>query len=93
MLMWPSVAALGFVALTAVVIALGAGLTARYEFERARARRSASEQPSTVSAAAGRHPSGGSVAAVSRQSGPRAPHAVDGLPTPVGDPQRTAVGC
>jgi hypothetical protein len=34
MLLWPMVAALGFVALNGVVIALAASATARYEFER-----------------------------------------------------------
>jgi hypothetical protein len=37
MLLWPAVAALGFLALTGVVIALGTSSTARYDFERNRA--------------------------------------------------------
>ena len=36
MLMWPVVAALGFLALTGLVIALGTSSTARYDFERNR---------------------------------------------------------
>ncbi len=34
MLLWPTITALGFVALIAVVIALGTRSTARYEAER-----------------------------------------------------------
>lgn len=34
MLIWPTVALLGFLALNGVVIALGASATARYEFDR-----------------------------------------------------------
>jgi hypothetical protein len=82
MMMWPSVTALGFVVLTGMVIALGTRSTARYEFERNRARRSAQEQPSGVSAAVGRHPAGGSSTVVSGPADTRAPRpsGVDGQP-------------
>jgi hypothetical protein len=92
MLVWLSVAALGFVALTAVVLALGTRSTAHHEAERDRVRRSGSEQPPNAPASAGRHPAGGPVAAVPGQSGPRPPHAVNAVRTPAAEPQRTAVG-
>jgi hypothetical protein len=34
MVMWPIVSVLGFLALTAVIVVLGTGSTARYEAER-----------------------------------------------------------
>jgi hypothetical protein len=44
-LLWPTITALGFVALIAVVIALGTRSTARYEAERERAGELAGRQP------------------------------------------------
>lgn len=41
MIVWPTVAALGFLALTGLVVALGRGSTARYERSRAEAQRQA----------------------------------------------------
>jgi hypothetical protein len=53
-LVWPAVAVLGFLVFTGLVVALGASSTARYEFERNRARES--EQP--VAPLADVHPAG-----------------------------------
>ena len=50
---WPAVAVLGFLMLTGVVVALGTSSTARYEFERNRAR----EQPAGARSH-GTHPAG-----------------------------------
>jgi hypothetical protein len=44
-LLWPTITALGFAALIAVVIALGTRSTARYEAERERAGGPAGRQP------------------------------------------------
>ncbi len=46
MLMWPAVLLLGFLVLTALVIAMGTQSTARYEQEQ-RASRSANTRPTT----------------------------------------------
>jgi hypothetical protein len=54
MMVWPAVTLLGFVVLTALVIALGSQTTARYERERAEQssgpRRAAAEAVGAVSA-------------------------------------------
>ena len=55
---WPAVAVLGFVLLTAVVVALGASSTARYEFERNAAR----ERQRAEALGSGAHPAGSRVA-------------------------------
>jgi hypothetical protein len=55
---WPAVAVLGFVLLTAVVVALGASSTARYEFERNAAR----ERQRAEALGSGTHPAGSRVA-------------------------------
>ena len=67
MLLWPTITALGFVALIAVVIALGTRSTARYEAERERAGELADRAVATVhgSPRSGRWPVGGG-----RPSGP-----------------------
>ncbi len=55
---WPATAVLGFLLLTAVVVALGASSTARYEFERNAAReRQASASPRSTA-----HPAGSRIA-------------------------------
>ena len=54
MLMWPAVALVGFLACTAVVVALGASSTARYEF----ARNAAHESRREVTPRADNHPAG-----------------------------------
>ncbi|WP_166509514.1 hypothetical protein [Blastococcus sp. TF02-8] len=51
MMMWPAVALLGFLVLTALVIAMGTQSTARYEQEQRAAARSAG--PRTASEAVG----------------------------------------
>ncbi|SFK36938.1 hypothetical protein SAMN04488085_101262 [Geodermatophilus ruber] len=56
-LLWPAAAVLGFLALAALVIALGTRSTARFEFERNRVH--AQRQQMAVAAAAGQHPVGG----------------------------------
>lgn len=59
MLFWPTVSVLGFVVLAAVVIALGASSTARYEFERNRvqaARQQVVVAAGTADATAGSGP-------------------------------------
>src|SRR3954453_23314752 len=58
-LLWPMVTVLGFLALTGVVVALGASSTARYEFERNGAR----EQRPAGKPATSAHPAGRRVAA------------------------------
>jgi hypothetical protein len=53
MMLWPAVTLLGFLALTALVIALGSQSTARYERERAErttGRHAAAEPVGAVSA-------------------------------------------
>jgi hypothetical protein len=67
-LMWPMVAVLGFVALTALVVALGASSTARYEFERNGARK---PERAAAPRASSAHPAG------SRAPGRRAPAPVE----------------
>src|SRR3954462_14462545 len=66
-LMWPMMAVLGFVALTGVVVALGASSTARYEFERNGAR----DQQRSAARRTGAHPAGS-------RSASRRPDAVAG---------------
>jgi hypothetical protein len=88
--MWPAVAALGFLALICVVIALGASSTARYEFERNRvpqqqrsAARGASAHPAGSRAATGRAEAAGAEPrreAVGVAVRPVAPPAVDTPP-------------
>jgi len=54
MMMWPAAATLGFVVMTALVVVLGTGSTARYEFER-----NGATAPSPAAAAPiGNHPAG-----------------------------------
>ncbi|WP_448625895.1 hypothetical protein [Geodermatophilus sp. URMC 64] len=53
-LMWPAVAALGFLALICLVVALGASSTARYEFERNRVP----QQQRSAARGASAHPAG-----------------------------------
>ena len=60
LLLWPSVATMGFVALIGVVIALAAGSTARYEFDRNSVP--AQRQLATASAGAPGHEAGGRAA-------------------------------
>jgi hypothetical protein len=72
---WPALAVLGFLVLTGVVVALATSSTARYEFERNRAR----EHQRSRADSRGSHPAG--TRSESRQPGateeqPR-PHAVD----------------
>src|SRR3954463_3906838 len=54
-LLWPMVTVLGFLALTGVVVALGASATARYEFERNGARE---PKRAAVPAGSSAHPAG-----------------------------------
>ncbi|MGY1805833.1 hypothetical protein ACI8AF_00515 [Blastococcus sp. SYSU D00669] len=54
--MWPTVAVLGFLLLTGVVVALGAASTARYEFERNRVPRKQAQPAEAASRSA--HPAG-----------------------------------
>ncbi|WP_242611396.1 hypothetical protein [Blastococcus saxobsidens] len=54
MVLWPAAATMGFLFMTAVVVVLGAGSTARYEFERNGAR---APQP-VARAPIGNHPAG-----------------------------------
>ena len=61
MLFWPVVSVLGFVVLAAVVIALGASSTARYEFERNRVQ--AARQQVAVADGAAATPAGDGAAA------------------------------
>jgi hypothetical protein len=68
MLLWPAVAALGFLALTGVVIALGTSSTARYDFERNRAH---DPQPAPDRSAVGRRPSSRRGGGAARASRPR----------------------
>src|SRR5690348_3106369 len=74
MLVWPSVAVLGFFALTWVVVALAASSTARYDFERNRVE----EAPALARAAAparsaGRRGDGAARISRSRKAGARQP--------------------
>jgi hypothetical protein len=55
MLVWPAASMLGFVVMTALVVVLGAGSTARYEFERNGAR---APQPAPLGGPIGNHPAG-----------------------------------
>jgi hypothetical protein len=84
---WPAVAVLGFVLLTAVVVALGASSTARYEFERNAAR----ERQRAEALGSGTHPAGSRVA---RQGGgsERQAHAVDVAVRPAPAPVTRAPG-
>jgi hypothetical protein len=54
-LVWPTVAVLGFLAMTGLIVALGASSTARYEFERNRVPQ---QQRSAADRGAGTHPGG-----------------------------------
>src|SRR3954454_7341247 len=63
-LLWPMVTVLGFLALTGVVVALGASATARYEFERNGARE---PKRAAVPAGSRAHPAGSRTPA--RQAG------------------------
>ncbi|MGY1915016.1 hypothetical protein [Blastococcus sp. SYSU DS0973] len=60
MLLWPTVAVVGFLLCTAVVVALGASSTARYEYARAGAQQSAQRSAART---AGTHPAGRRAAA------------------------------
>jgi hypothetical protein len=87
MLVWPAVAVLGFVVLAGLVIGLGRGSTARYEYER---NRVASQPQPAMAGAVPARTAGGSVggpdADGGRTSAPAAPAAEQQLP------QRSAVG-
>ena len=52
MLLWPAVTLLGFLVLTALVIAMGTQSTARYEQEQRAERRPAARQPEPARALA-----------------------------------------
>jgi hypothetical protein len=84
LLLWPTVAVLGFLALAGLVIVLGASSTARYEFERNRLR----EQPAVAAAEhrpeerlPGRPAAEGAPAAGAAAGAPRQPRAQVGLAT------------
>ena len=64
MLVWPLVAAVGFVLLAAVVIALATSSTAQYEFERNRVQGQRQEAPVPVAAGAVAGPLGSTAAEV-----------------------------
>ncbi|MCF6509982.1 hypothetical protein E9549_21695 [Blastococcus sp. MG754426] len=90
MLLWPAVAVLGFLLCTAVVVALGASSTARYEHARA----VAGEQAGRAAArASGTHPAGRRVAAAPAGGGQARPQprAVAVAVRPAGAPARAAV--
>jgi hypothetical protein len=88
MLLWPTVAVLGFLAMTGLVVALGARSTARYEFERNRVQPQGA-QPATreASRASGRHPAGsrraGDPRAGAAEAGGATRPAADGAPVAV----------
>ncbi|RBY77636.1 hypothetical protein DQ238_14600 [Geodermatophilus sp. TF02-6] len=90
MLFWPTVAVVGFLALTGVVIVLGAGSTARYEAERRRVREQA--QPPAVPSGGGQPPAGGPAAPGGIRRDLRTPHPPGGAATEAGQRSRTAVG-
>ena len=83
MLIWPVVTLLGFVVLAGVVIALGRGSTARYEYER----NSVAVQPAAVAAAAVPGPAAGRGG--QSATGSSSPRGEAAAPQVV---QRTAVG-
>jgi hypothetical protein len=68
---WPAVAVLGFLVLTSLVVVLGSSSTARYEFERNRAR----EQQRSGAQRSGTHPAGS-------RHGTRRADATDAQPLP-----------
>lgn len=51
MVLWPALTLIGFLALTALVVAMGMSSTARYEAEQRAARASSSSASEPVSAA------------------------------------------
>jgi hypothetical protein len=69
-LMWPMVAVFGFLALTGVVVALGATATARYEFERNGAREPQRRSSSARTSSA--HPAGSRLAEAETRPQPQA---------------------
>ena len=74
MLVWPAAATLGFFVMTALVVVLGAGSTARYEFERNGA---SAPQPAPAGGPIGNHPAGRRAPAASRAAAEQAaPQAV-----------------
>ncbi|MGY1604071.1 hypothetical protein [Geodermatophilus sp. SYSU D00815] len=79
--MWPTVAVLGFLVLTGVVVLLGAASTARYEFERNRVPQKQAEPAEAASRAA--HPAGSRAA---RPAGAEGAVAVAPAPAPVTAP-------
>jgi len=86
LLLWPAVAALGFVALMGVVIALAADSTARYEFDRNSVP--AQRQLATASAGAPGHDAGGRPARPPAEEQHRPP-SWGGEPTVVRSSERT----
>lgn len=58
MVVWPTVAVLGFLALTGVIVALGRGSTIRYEVDRARAARQQADAGTATSPPAQARPDG-----------------------------------
>ncbi|MGY1723848.1 hypothetical protein [Blastococcus sp. SYSU DS0533] len=88
MLLWPAATLLGFLLCTAVVVALGASSTARYEHARA----AAGEQAQRAAArASGTHPAGRRVAAAPSGGGQAQPQAVAVAVRPAEAPARAAV--
>ena len=93
MVLWPAAATMGFLLMTAVVVVLGAGSTARYEFERNAAR---APQPA-VRAPIGNHPAGrraagGPAGAAPAQQPQAVAVAVRPAPAPAGEPAWWLVG-
>ena len=83
-LLWPVVAVLGFVAMAAVVVALGRSSTARYEFERNGVRAQQQPAPSPADTAG---PAGGGTRPAGEVAAPG-----DGGAALEASPARTAVG-
>src|SRR4051812_21424341 len=81
-LMWPMVAVFGFLALTGVVVALGATATAAYEFERNGAREP--QRRSSSTRASNAHPAGSRRAEAEAQTQPQVAVAVRPAPPAVG---------
>ncbi|WP_244524074.1 hypothetical protein [Blastococcus sp. DSM 46786] len=90
MLLWPAAAVLGFLLCTAVVVALGASSTARYEHARAAAGQQAQR---AAARASGTHPAGRRAAAAPAGGGdgPRRPQAVAVAVRPAEAPARPVV--
>ncbi|NEK84218.1 hypothetical protein GCU60_00305 [Blastococcus saxobsidens] len=96
MVLWPAAATMGFLLMTAVVVVLGAGSTARYEFERNGAR---APRPAAAPSPIGNHPAGRRAAARpagapadSAQQPQAVAVAVRPAPAPAGEPAWWLVG-